>query len=304
MSARNERSGTVSALRQILQAREKASLDLDAGSVPFGIGCIDATLGGGLPRGALHEIAAPHEPAISAATGFVLILAADHAPMSLPKDDQGGGVLSFPRRKTPAPPALGTDLVRTDRKDIVWIAEDMALLESGAPHGPGLDEFGIAPERLVTVAAAKPRDVLWAMEEALRCGAVGAVIGELRGDCVDLVATRRLSLAAAAHGALAFLLRTTPAVQASAATTRWVVGAARSLPRHGPGPPRFDVRLVRNRRGSLGSWVLELCRDQRFVLAPAHPEPVAQPAVDRPRPAGARQDNVPRFGAGGVQRAG
>src|SRR5205809_118261 len=99
----------------------------------------------------------------------------------------------------------------------------------GAPYGPGLDGIGIAPERLITVAAARERDVLWAMEEALRCRAVGMVIGEIRPRDIDQVATRRLALAAAAGNALGLILRTAPDDGPSAAATRWIVGAAPSL---------------------------------------------------------------------------
>ena len=112
----------------------------------------------------------------------------------------------------------------------------MALAESGAPYGPGLDQFNLAPERLLTVAAAHRRDLLWAMEEALRCRAIGAVIGELRHGELDTVAVRRLSLAAAESGALALLLRAAPANDASTAATRWIVGAAPSAARRGMWP--------------------------------------------------------------------
>jgi protein ImuA len=159
----------------------------------------------------------------------------------------------------------------------------MALAENGAPCGTGLDEFGIAPERLLIVATARPRDLLWAMEEALRCRAVGTVIGELRHEALDAVALRRLSLAAQEHGALALLMRAAPPDDVSTAATRWIVGASHSRETHGPGPPRIDAQLVRNRRGPLGSWELEWSMsDERFVLASTHPQPVAEPAVDRP----------------------
>ncbi len=164
-----------------------------AGALPLGIAAIDAALGGGLARGALHEIAAVSEAHLAAATGFALGLAA------------------------------------RGQARVLWIAEDMALAESGAPYGPGLDAFGLAPERLLTVSAARPRDLLWAMEEALRCRAFGAVIGELRHGEIDMVALRRLSLAAAESGALALLLRAAPMGDASTAATRWIVGAAPSL---------------------------------------------------------------------------
>src|SRR5690606_15261182 len=111
-------------------------------------------------------------------------------------------------------------------------------------------------------------DVLWAMEEALRCRGAGAVIGEIRslGRGVGLTASRRLSLAAERDGATGFLLRATPSDEAVAAATRWTVGSAPSAPApYGPGPPRFDVHLTRNRRGSTGSWILEWNSvDQRF----------------------------------------
>ena len=66
------------------------------------------------------------------------------------------------------------------------------------------------------------------MEEALRCRAVSAVIGEMRAGGIDAVAVRRLSLAAAESGALALLLRAAPPSDASTAATRWIVGAAPS----------------------------------------------------------------------------
>lgn len=235
----------IMSLRQALRAAEPPAGDM----LPFGIAAVDAALGGGLACGALHEIAAPRESEMAAATGFALALAA------------------------------------RQRKPVLWIAEDMALAESGAPHGPGLDAYGLAAEKLLTVAAPKTRDVLWVMEEALRCPALGAVIGEIRdrgGAGADLVATRRLSLAAGnSHGALGLLLRSAASSEPSAAATRWIVGTAASAPSpHGIGPPRFVARLVRNRRGHLGSWMLEL-NSGGFVLA-AHSQPVAAPALDRP----------------------
>jgi protein ImuA len=169
-------------------------------------------------------------------------------------------------------------------RTIVWIAEELALAESGAPYGPGLDQAGIAPERLITVTAARGHKMLWAMEEALRCRAVGVVIGELRARTIDHVASRRLALAAAAGNTLGLLLRSAPEDDPSAAVTRWVVGAAASLDgeRWSVGPPRLAVRLARNRRGHLGTWIVEWDSvERRFILA-AHSQPLARAAADRP----------------------
>jgi protein ImuA len=177
--------------------------------------------------------------------------------------------------------ALGLAALSAPSPRLVLIAEDMALAESGALHGAGLDALGLAPERLMTVAVAHRRDLLWAMEEALRCRAVNAVIGEIRCGGIDSVAARRLSYAAAESGALALLLRASPSNDASTAT-RWIVGTARSVGTHGPGAPRIAAQLIRNRRGPVGSWILEWSdSDGQFILAtPA--QPVAAPTLDRP----------------------
>jgi protein ImuA len=186
----------------------------------------------------LHEIAAASEAHLAAATGFALRLAA------------------------------------CGQAGVCWLAEDMALAESGAPYGPGLDAFGLKPERLLTVAVARGRDLLWAMEEALHCRAVHAVIGEWRHGTIDMVTQRRLSLAAAESGALALLLRASSADDACPAATRWIVGAAPH--------ERLAAQLVRNRRGPTGSWILEWSdSDECFALA-THAQPVAVSALDRP----------------------
>lgn len=239
-------------LHQRIQALQRPpGIEDDPGVVAFGLTALDSVLGGGLARGALHEIAAAGEARLPAAAAFVVAMA---------------GMASAPRQR-----------------QIVWIAEDMALTESGALYGPGLDAFGLAPERLVMVAVAQRRDLLWAMEEALRCRAVAAVIGEVRGGAIDNVAVRRLSLAATESGALALLLRTAPADDTSTAATRWIVGAAPSAPAaHDLGASRFAAQLVRNRRGPAGSWIIEWSdSDERFIL-PTHAQPVAAPALDRP----------------------
>jgi protein ImuA len=250
----------LSALRQAIRGIEARHVADDAAAAahPLGLAELDAALGGGLPR-ALHEIAAASETEIPAASLFALMLIGKAAPAGA----------------------------------ILWIAEDMAGVESGAPYGPGLDAIGIGPERIVTVAAPRARDVLWAMEEALRSRAPAAVVGEIRHEGVEAVAVRRLSLAAHRQ-TLALLLRARPDTRPLAAATRWVIGAARSAAGspsqesgrkelHATGPPVLAVRLVRNRYGPVGSWLLEWKRaGECFDLASAHPQPVAEAAADRP----------------------
>lgn len=238
-------------LRQHLARLQKPAGIADGPTgLPLGIPAVDDALGGGLLRGALHEIAAAGEAHLPAATGFTLGLAA----------------------------------LAVGNKHLVWIAEDMALAESGVPYGAALEAFGLSPKRLVIVSVAHRHELMAAMEEALRCRAVGVVLGEVRNGALDAVAVRRLSLAVGDSGALAFLLRAQPPHDASTAATRWVVSASSSAieKNFGPGAPRFAVHLTRNRRGPSASWILEWRNpDDRFVLA-AHAEPVAAPLRHRP----------------------
>ena len=241
------------ALRQHLTGLQKpAGIVNGPAMLPLGLPAVDGVLGGGLARGALHEIAAGSEPHLPAATGF----------------------------------ALGLAALADGDKHLVWIAEDMALAENGAPYGAGLDAFGLSPQRLIAVSVAHRHELMWAMQEALRCRAVGAVLGELRHGALDAVAVRRLSLAAGDSGAMAFLLRTQPSHDASTAMTRWTVETAASdkklVGQHLEfGAPRFAVHLARNRRGPTASWILEWRNpDERFILA-AHAEPVAAPFLNR-----------------------
>jgi protein ImuA len=264
-----EQSPVLDRLRQALLSAERASelFSLCNPLLAIGIAAIDTALGGGLACGALHEIAATRESETAVATGFALALAARNARNSRRGlRTSRGQISSLP-------------------KTALWIAEDLSLAENGQLYGPGLDQAGIAPEHLITVSAPRARDVLWAMEEALRCHAVGVVIGEVRAHGIEHVTTRRLSLAAAAGNTLGFLLRTLPDDDPSACATRWMIGAA---PHHFPsprfhdiGPPRWTVHLRRNRRGHPGTWIVEWNSvEQRFELA-KNPQPMAGTALDR-----------------------
>jgi protein ImuA len=177
-------------------------------------------------------------------------------------------------------------LTRDRTKAVLWIAEALSWAENGTPYGPGFEETGISPERLITITAGCGRDVLWAMEEALRCRAVGVVIGETRARDLDQVATRRLSHAAATGGTLGLLLRSAPDDRSSVAATRWSIGAAPSYElggeRSGLGPPRWSVRLMRNRRGQLGTWIVEWNSVERRFELSTHSQPLAGAAFDRP----------------------
>ena len=132
---------------------------------------------------------------------------------------------------------------------VLWIAPEPDAWP------PGLARFGLSPAQLVLVRAARAQDALWAMEETLRCPAIGAallVAGEL-----DLTAARRLQLAAEAGGVLGLLLRPDENNAApTAALTRWRIGAAPSDSRslHDLGDPAWTLDLLRCRGGRPATW--------------------------------------------------
>lgn len=196
----------------------------EAGSRSFGIATIDAALGGGLAEGALHELAAATPFCFGATAGFALALAA---------------------------------LARAPARETLWIATDFDLHETGVPYGPGLDQLGLAPERLLIVRVARPVDALFAMEEALKCRALATVVAELNS-APDLTATRRLALAARQGGGLGLLLRHKADGAPSTAATRWRVAPRPSAPDElgGLGLTSFALSLTRNRRGPCGDWTI------------------------------------------------
>lgn len=133
---------------------------------------------------------------------------------------------------------------------VLWIAPEPDAWP------PGLARFGLSPAQLVLVRAARAEDALWAMEETLRCPAVGAALLVIAG-ALDLTPLRRLQLAAEAGGVLGLLLRPdADGAAPTAALTRWRIGAAPSLSdsAHALGDPSWRIDLLRCRGGRPGSW--------------------------------------------------
>jgi protein ImuA len=147
--------------------------------------------------------------------------------------------------------------------------------EHGELYGHGLAALGIEPERLLMVTAAKEKDLLWTLEEAVASGAFGAVVGSLdnRERFYGFGASRRLKLRAAATGTRLFILRHRLNGGATAAQGRWRISAlpSRSEGQHAGyhmlGPPR--LRLTLERMGGLPpqSWEMELDGTGNFHMA-------------------------------------
>jgi cell division inhibitor SulA/protein ImuA len=87
------------------------------------------------------------------------------------------------------------------------------------PFAPALSNHGVRLERLLIIRADKPADILWALEQTLRCKSFGAVIGW--PTLIKDRDTRRLQLAAEAGRSVGFLYRTSgAALESSPAAVR------------------------------------------------------------------------------------
>jgi len=173
---------------------------------------------GGLPSG-LHEIAAAHGDAAGVAFAVKLI------------------------GQRPGP--------------VLWCRSRRTALETGDPYGPGIVGLGLSPDRLILVEAAKPAELLWAMEEGVRTKGLAAVVAD--GVMPNLTASRRLQLAAEAGGGLVFMLATGRQSAPSTALTRWFAASAPSRPEaDGPGRPCWTIELWRCRGGGRPQdWMVE-----------------------------------------------
>jgi len=214
---------------------------------------------GGLaaPAGVLHEVFGDDQRVAAAALGFAL--------------GQARQLLGGPRRAVL----------------VVQFGHEAQAL--GVPYGSGLAHFGLDPASLVLVRAETPVELLWAMEEAIGCRAVAAVIADLAMPMrsLDFTASRRLSLRAAESGSSAFILRYTREREASAARLRWHVRPAPSPPpafdAQAPGQTRWRIALEKGRLGSRRDpveWLVDWTSDGFLALDKAGG--TAGPAADRP----------------------
>ncbi len=142
-------------------------------------------------------------------------------------------------------------------------------------YGPGLASFGITPERLLLVRGRSERELLWAVEEGLKCRSLAAVVAEVRR--IDLKQSRRLQLAAEKHGVTAIVLRPPESrLEASAAATRWRLSAVPAV----DGRFRCKAELLRCRSGGEGEWILDWNdATGAFDLAPPLVGGAAEPAA-------------------------
>ncbi|HEY8958704.1 Error-prone repair protein ImuA [Chitinophaga sp.] len=158
----------------------------------------------------------------------------------------------------------------------IWISTCRTLFP------PALKAFGIAPERIIFVDLEREKDILWAMEEALKCEGLAAVIGEVKE--ISFTASRRLQLAVEQSRVTGFILRRKAAAlnNTTACVARWRITPLASKPEGdmpGVGFPRWNVELLKIRNGKPGVWQIEWFSG-RFRFADEQ-LPMVQPALLR-----------------------
>ncbi|WGR61469.1 damage-inducible protein [Paracoccus ferrooxidans] len=195
--------------------------------LPFGLPALDRKLpGGGLTLGCLHEVAGGGNGAVDAAAA-------------------SGFVAGIAARTS---------------GQVLWCVTRQDLF------APGLEQSGLAPDRVIHVEAGDDKSVLACMEEGLRHGGLGAVVGDVAR--LPMVASRRLHLAAKESGTIGLALRRWRRQseagdfgQPTAAMTRWRVSSlpSKAMPVPGVERPRWLVELIRARAGESLDIVLEAC---------------------------------------------
>ena len=169
------------------------------------------------------------------------------------------------------------------RGHVLWCLTERDLF------APALAQAGLTPDRVVFAETRDETALLATFEEALKHGALSAVVAETGK--LSMLASRRLQLAAEAGGALGLLIRrwkraslSSEFDQPSAAQTRWRVLSLPSspLPVEGIGRARWQLDLLRVKGGPAARFEVEACDGQGYLKESAPAVAVPAALADRP----------------------
>ncbi|RYG15028.1 MAG: Error-prone repair protein ImuA [Chitinophagaceae bacterium] len=148
----------------------------------------------------------------------------------------------------------------------LWISRNRKLFP------PSMQAFGVNPQQVIFIDLNYEKEILWAMEEALKCEGLACVVAELPD--IDFAQSRRLQLATEKSCVTGILLRKQPkrSLSATACTVRWQIkplptALDSDLP--GVGNPRWEVNLLKVKNGHTGKFLIEWAEDHFVSVAQA-----------------------------------
>lgn len=142
----------------------------------------------------------------------------------------------------------------------IWVSVRRSI------YPPALKRFGIDADRIIFIDADKNTDALWAIEEALKCDQVTAIVGVVPD--LNFTESRRLQLAVESSRVTGLIHRCYPRQENTVAcVSRWRIKPVASqanddLP--GVGFPRWEVNLSKVRNGTPSTWLVEWA-DNAFI---------------------------------------
>jgi protein ImuA len=190
----------------------------------------DSLLNRSFPLGVIHEFVCEDRESYAATTGFT------------------AGILA--------------SLMHNGRY-VAWISTNSHL------YPPAFSAFGVPPERIIFIRLNRENDVLWAMEEALKCDGLAAVIADVKE--LSFTASRRLQLAVEDSKVTGFVIRRNIRnLNTTACVTRWRITHLSTVSEDGlPGIgfPYWSVQLLKIRNGKPHNWQLKFAHGG-FVVVP------------------------------------
>ncbi len=135
----------------------------------------------------------------------------------------------------------------------VWIGSSQKIFP------PALKLFNVEPDQIIFIDTKNKRDLLWLVEETLKCEGLAAVVAEVPE--VSFTASRRLQLAVEQSRVTGFLIRNNLRnINTNACTARWKISSNPSnitdeMP--GIGFPVWNIELLKVRNGKPGTWQMQ-----------------------------------------------
>lgn len=215
------KNGMFDRLQEDILALQGFRTPIGSRRINFGLGLMDASFPNhSFPTGAVHEFISNDPESAAATTGFI------------------AGLLGK---------LMGEYGV------CLWIGMHPIVFATA------LKTFGVEPHRVIFIDLAKEKDVIWAVEEALKCESLAAVVGELRE--ITFTESRRLQLAVERSRVTGFLHRNNPrVVNTLACVSRWLITPMASRLEEGMpgvGHPCWRVQLQKIRNGEPGEWEMQ-----------------------------------------------